>query len=598
MFTKKRLTLYFILLIVFLSLTTLPSLSKETGLHISPQNSHFKDFLQKRTTKHPKGLGLIPNPWKIKKHVPIRGILRALPSSYDLRVEGLLTPVKDQGPYGTCWAFATMGSLESDLLVLGDIAHDFSENNLVNKAGFDLGFNDGGNICMSSAYIARGTGPVAEACDPYPNPGASPDCPRVKYIENIVFLPGRADALDNDYLKEAVYEHGAVYTSMYWDDAYYDPTTYTYYFPGFSFPWFANHAVVIVGWDDNMTVPGAPGPGAWIVRNSWGDTFGDGGYFYVSYYDDIFATDVNAYFIDVPDINNGTFTILQYDDLGMEGGVGCDSGYVYGANVFPVLQDGQIHAVSFFLHAPTPEYEVEIYTNCTDPNNISTPPEVTITGNSTYPGFITTILPAPISVTAGSSFCVVLKITQPDLESNPLGIEEKIPFFSSGAVAAPGQSFVSCDGITWEDLYVNYGSNGLTNVCIKAILTFTGNPQVDLKLNGSDGPVILSPLDSMTLTVTILPGGYQGAAGEYWLIARDIDTGKKYFYDGSTWVKNATPLYQGIINEVLDSPVFTTTIPATWSGKRFIIYYGVDLNQNGIVDTTATYYDKVSLAIE
>ncbi len=598
MFSKRVVSFWSCLLGLIFVLTSAASWAGGIGLHISPLNSRFEDFLQKKNQRHLKSLGLIPNPWKIRKHIPTRRTLKALPPFYDLRVEGLLTPIKDQGLYGTCWAFATMGSLESDLLVLGDIAYDFSENNLVNKAGFDLGFNDGGNICMSSAYLARGTGPVAESCDPYPNPGASPDCPRVKYIENIILLPGRSNALDNDYLKEAVYEHGAVYTSMYWDNAYYDSTNYTYYFPGFWFPWFPNHAVAIVGWDDNKTVAGAPGPGAWIVRNSWGDTFGENGYFYVSYYDDIFATDVNAYFVDIPDINNGTFSIYQYDELGMEGGVGCDSGYVYGANVFNVLQDGQIHAVSFFLHNPTPEYDLEIYTNCTDPNNISSPPVVTMTGNSTYSGFITAVLPTPVSVAAGSSFCVVLKITQLDVDSKPLGIEEKILGFSSGAVGAPGQSFVSCDGITWQDLYVNYGTNGLENVCIKAILTFTGNPQVDLKLNGSDGPVLIAPFDYMNLTVTILPGSYQGTPGEYWVVARDIDTGKKYFYDGTTWVRTPTPLYQGIIDELLNSEVFTTKIPLAWSGKKFKISYAVDLNQNGVIDKTALYYDTVSMIVQ
>ena len=453
--------------------------AKDFPFKSSPINPAFEKFIKEikegKVPKSPAGkypLGLIPNPIKLRPHKPEKKLKApTLPNRYDLRDEGLLTPIKDQNPYGTCWAFATYGSLESDLLKLSQPAYDFSENNLVNKHGFDPGFNDGGNISMSSAYLARGDGPVLESCDLYPNPGGSPNCPRVKYIEDIIWLPGRANTNDNQYLKQAVYYHGAVYTSMYWDGDFYNRSTYTYYYNGTEN---ANHAVVIVGWDDNKETQ-ASNPGAWIVRNSWGKGFGENGYFYVSYYDTAFAFDTNAYFIDRPDLNNGNFTIHQYDELGLENALGCGN-TIYGANVFRANKFQKIEAVSFFAYEPA-DYEIRVYKNCNNPNNISGSPAITQTGSISEPGYYTIDLNTPVYVEKDSYFLVIVKFTTTSSDAYPLGIEEKINNYSSGATCNSGESFVSCDGVTWDDICGYYD---LTNVCIKALATSTFTPTTDI----------------------------------------------------------------------------------------------------------------------
>ncbi|CAD7774619.1 MAG: Papain family cysteine protease [Candidatus Methanoperedenaceae archaeon GB37] len=450
--------------------------AKDFPFKSSPINPAFEKFIKEgKVPKRPAGkypLGLIPNPIKLRPHKPEKKLKApTLPNRYDLRDEGLLTPIKNQNRYGTCWAFATYGSLESDLLKLAQPAYDFSENNLVNKHGFDLGFDDGGNILMSSAYLARGDGPVLESCDPYPNPGGSPNCPRVKYIEDIVWLPGRANTNDNQYLKQAVYYHGAVYTSMYWNGDFYNRSTYTYYYNGTEN---ANHAVVIVGWDDNKETQ-ASNPGAWIVRNSWGKGFGEEGYFYVSYYDTAFAFNTNAYFIDRPDLNNGNFTIHQYDELGLENALGCGN-TIYGANVFRTNKSQKIEAVSFFAYEPA-DYEIRIYKNCNNPNNISGSPAITQTGSISEPGYYTIDLNTPVYVEKDSYFLVIVKFTTTSSDAYPLGIEEKINNYSSGATCNRGESFVSCDGVTWDDICGYYD---LTNVCIKALATSTFTPTTDI----------------------------------------------------------------------------------------------------------------------
>jgi C1A family cysteine protease len=90
--------------------------------------------------------------------------------AYDLRTYNKLTPVRDQGYYGTCWSFASYGSLESSLMP-GE-SRSFSENNIAMNAGFDTSdpMNSGGNSQMAAAYLARWNGPVNESCRPYKPP--------------------------------------------------------------------------------------------------------------------------------------------------------------------------------------------------------------------------------------------------------------------------------------------------------------------------------------------------------------------------------------------------------------------------------------------
>ena len=204
--------------------------------------------------------------------------------------------MRDQYSAGSCWAQATYASLESYLLP-GE-SWDFSENNMKNllsrayPGGFDRDANiDGGNAFMSTAYLARWTGPISEADDPYnASSTVSPtDIPAIKHVQNVMFLPDRLNATDNNNIKTALMTYGVVYTSMFISayPQFYNPSNASYYY--FYDLDSANHAVGIVGWDDNYsrynfsTTP--PADGAFIVKNSWGTGWGDEGYFYISYYD-------------------------------------------------------------------------------------------------------------------------------------------------------------------------------------------------------------------------------------------------------------------------------------------------------------------------
>ena len=323
--------------------------------------------------------GLIPEPFdtsylsKLKKSGSSGGAVRALsalPSRYDLREQGILTPIKAQQPYGTCWAHAACGVLESSLLKAGVGTYDFSENNMVNLHGFDWDFNTGGNAGMASAYLLRWSGPVLESQDRYPNVGGSVSLSPARHVQNIRWIPGRTSYTDNDHIKQAVLDYGAIYVEYHHDDMYLASDGKSYCFDSSSTK-DINHAVAIVGWDDNYpaskfrNVPA--GNGAFIMRNSWGTGSGENGYLYVSYYDKIFGWHTMRAFLPPEEADNYD-SIYQYDPLGMIGSTGLGNATTWGANIFEARKTESIVAIGFYAVVPNTSYTIYVYSGC-NPGN-------------------------------------------------------------------------------------------------------------------------------------------------------------------------------------------------------------------------------------
>ena len=416
-----------------------------------------------------KGSGVLraPRDFADLTGVRVSPLLFAAPASYDLRSLDRVTPVKDQGPFGTCWAFATFASLESCLLP-GE-TWDFSEDSLARYHGFDTDGYNGGQYLQSGACLLRWQGPFSEAQDPYYD-GLHPDPATLaeqKHVQDVLYLAPRASSSDNDDLKWAVMTYGGVATSMYMNesgfnaatDAYYEPSTMT-----------QNHGVTIVGWDDAYPVanfaPAPPGAGAFLVKNSWSTAWGDQGYFWISYYDAVLAYDLNAVFsrADDPaayDVN------YQYDPLGYIGQVG----YGYGtttawmANRFTAQSDGSLEAAGFYTLAPDASYE--IYTGSS-----LTSRQLRASGTLPTYGFHTVEFDSPVALTSGQQFYVIVKLTTPG-EDYGVAYEYRAPDYSSAATASPGQSYMSPDGSSWQDLT---GFDDTANVCLKAYAAAGGPP--------------------------------------------------------------------------------------------------------------------------
>jgi len=239
----------------------------------------------------------------------------ATDSKFDLRDENLdgdfndtqLTTVKDQGTCGACWAFASYGALEGNIKIEENLTVDFSENHLKHNHGLELTPCSGGNMDIASAYLSRANGPVNEADDPYDanSTGANNSAVAVRYIENIVKLPVRANTTDNTYLKEALTSHGPLYVDIHiygMSNATAD-NNYSVYNSDENAS--SDHAVLLVGWDDNYQAQGQTG--AFILKNSWGIDWGEDGYFYVPYSDTTLAFGEVAYFNDLNDTEATSF---------------------------------------------------------------------------------------------------------------------------------------------------------------------------------------------------------------------------------------------------------------------------------------------------
>jgi uncharacterized repeat protein (TIGR02543 family) len=423
-------------------------------------------------------LGLIPSPRDPALTRGLRvstGLVGALPTSFDLRTTGKLTPVRNQGSFGTCWSFASYGSLESCLLP-GE-TRNFSEDNLVLKSGFGSSsataatlYDMGGNYQMSTAYLARWAGPVDETDDAYGDSTTPSGLVARKHVQEVDWIPARASAIDNDNIKNALMTLGGVYVSFYVDTAstYYKASNASYYYNGNSTS--GNHAVVIVGWDDDYaasnfaTTPA--GKGAFIVRNSWGTSWGSSGYFYVSYYDTCFGRyDDLAVFNQASATTNYT-SVYQHDPLGATTSLyygSATSGVGWAANVFAASSTATVTAVGFYTMYPGTSYQ--IYTGSTLAGKA-----LNTSGTTAYMGYHTVTLTQPLSIVQGQSFVIAVKVASPSTGGTlyPIAIEYPITGYSAKATASAGQSYYSSNGTTWVDLTTRYSN---TNACIKA---FTG----------------------------------------------------------------------------------------------------------------------------
>ncbi len=385
-----------------------------------------------------------------------------IPAKYDLRDKGRAGIVQNQGIYGTCWAFAALGALESSLLPEEQAQYSADHMTLCN--GFSLTQDDGGEYTMGMAYLAAWKGPVYEADDPYGDNETDESLTAVKHVQEMQVIDGK----DYEKIKEAVFKYGGVQTSIYNGlrssqsySPYYNSRSHAYCYIGTEKP---NHDVVIIGWDDgypkeNFSVD-LEGDGAFICQNSWGRQFGDDGVFYISYYDTNIGTH-NVVYTRVEDTDNYD-NIYQSDLCGWVGQLGYNKDSMYGANVYTTKQQEELVAAAFYATGKDSQYEIYVVRNFENEESLEQRIPVA-SGRLSNAGYYTVSFNRGIVLEAGERYAIVLHIITPN-SIHPMAIEYRADDATENVILDDGESYISANGNSWKSV----DTVEECNLCIKA----------------------------------------------------------------------------------------------------------------------------------
>eukprot|EP00003_Mantamonas_plastica_P004176 TRINITY_DN132_c0_g1_i3.p1 TRINITY_DN132_c0_g1~~TRINITY_DN132_c0_g1_i3.p1 ORF type:complete len:394 (+),score=87.26 TRINITY_DN132_c0_g1_i3:304-1485(+) len=221
-----------------------------------------------------------PDDWPVAADLPTDN----LPTSFDWRQKGAVTPVKNQGQCGSCWSFSATGNVEGQWFLAGNKLTSLSEQNLVDcdhecmtykgQKSCDSGCN-GGLQPNAFTYIIKNGGIDTE--EAYPYTAMDGTC---KYnatgkgasISNFTMV-----STDEEQIAAYLVQHGPLAIAA-------DAAEWQAYIGGvFDFPCGKqlDHGILIVGYGTEKNIFGHEKP-YWIVKNSWGSGWGKDGYLWIA----------------------------------------------------------------------------------------------------------------------------------------------------------------------------------------------------------------------------------------------------------------------------------------------------------------------------
>jgi len=425
--------------------TPTPQVQARPAAHLGPGSPHK---------------GFVPPPIDLSHfridRLPDGISLDELPSSWDWRDFGAVTPAKDQGGCGACFAFGAIGNIESRILVEGGPLLDLSENHAkecnwdaltdFTLHGSKWGTCYGGNYAMIAHLLAQ-SGSVLESCDPYVDSDVSCNgtCAYQQTLLDWRMVSGR-ELPDPDVLKGYLKRYGPLDCSIYagngddWDREIWSyDGSYTLFYEG---PESTNHSVLIVGWDDNLTHQG--GQGAWLVKNSWGADWGENGFFSIAYGSAKVGT-FASYAHTLQDYDP-TSALLLYDEAGGWWDThGEGNTTAWGLAKYVMDRDTQVTHVEFWTTDATTDVDVYLYDSFdgTSPSGLLFRKE-----NLSYDemGYFSVPVSPALSAVRGDDLVVVVKFTNAS-SIQPLAVDTR-------GTAVSGLTFASATGAdgSWHDL--------------------------------------------------------------------------------------------------------------------------------------------------
>jgi C1A family cysteine protease len=204
-------------------------------------------------------------------YTPSKALIDELPESYDARDDGLVTPIKNQGSCGSCWAFARAKAFEAALIKAGKL----QESGSVDLAEQDTLVNDRSASGCNGGYMDGDfevqSGVSTEDLCPY-RASSRYGCQGEKFAKATrwAMLGARGRAPTVDELKAAIYQYGVLAVTVAAGGGFSPNRDGRITTCG---SWMLNHMVTLAGYRP------APGGGTeFLIGNSWGTDWGDGGF--------------------------------------------------------------------------------------------------------------------------------------------------------------------------------------------------------------------------------------------------------------------------------------------------------------------------------